>query len=60
MATDVVNSEHNKLEHDPTMASIAGPSMGDLNAERSTDEALYVKADQATPQGLADQGDQFE
>lgn len=42
MATDVVNSEHNKLEHDPTMASIAGPSMADLNAGGSMDDAFYA------------------
>ena len=61
MATDMlVNQEPNKMEHDPTMASIAGPSMADLNAERSVDENWASKADQATPQGMVEREDQFE
>ena len=50
MATDVVNSEHNKLEHDPTMASIAGPSMG---------QDLWPKMDPSLYQGYADRLDPY-
>ena len=42
------------------MASIAGPSMGDLNAERSMDDNWASKIDQATPQGAHDGAGEFE
>ena len=62
MATEMlVNQEPNKMEHDPTMASIAGPSQDDFKDEKSMEENWASKADQATPQGNnLDQAEQFE
>ena len=45
MATDMlINQEPNRMEHDPTMASIAGPSMADLKDERSMDDNWAAQA----------------